>query len=418
MSDISQYLQDIMSAVYGEEVRGSIHDAIEIINDVSEVVLTTGTAVTSATSSSTGFFDDSLYLNTNTFELWKCVGTDSWASQGILKGDPGTPGTDGEDGNKWYRGTGVSGESVNPTVFVNSGVTLANPNDFYLNPNEGAIYHCETGGDPYTATWVYDFSMSGGGGGTSNYNDLTNKPTVNGTTLQGSLSLSDLGVPVSITDLNDVTLTSPTAGQILEIDSNGYVVNGDNVTEFARYGGSKTFSQLTASLLIAANVDKFFLCTDGGTISSADASNWVLPSGSVIPANSHIAVIEYSSGVYKFDDFGGFVDLTPLQTKTIPSMSVKTTTVNTVEQALTAVNDSLDEFLTTVAIVSGGTFQLTVDDTHGWGYKPWFALTSTTTNKNPTARLTSAAGVGTVTCVLTYSTDADDGTTVRMRRYK
>ena len=92
MADISSYLADIMAAVYGEDVRGSIHDAIEIINDVSEVVLTTGTAVTGPTSSSTGFYDDSLYLNTSTMELWKCVGTNLWQSQGVLKGDPGAAG--------------------------------------------------------------------------------------------------------------------------------------------------------------------------------------------------------------------------------------------------------------------------------------------------------------------------------------
>ena len=93
MADISTELARILSAIYGEDVRGSIHDAIEKINDVSEVVLTTGTAVTGPSSSSTGFYDDSLYLNTDTFELWKCTGVNTWASQGILKGDPG------EDGN-------------------------------------------------------------------------------------------------------------------------------------------------------------------------------------------------------------------------------------------------------------------------------------------------------------------------------
>ena len=89
MADISSYLAAIKAAVYGEDVRGSIHDAIELINDVSEVVLNTGTAVTSATSSSTGFYKDSFYINTNTMELWKCVGTNSWTSQGVLKGSDG-----------------------------------------------------------------------------------------------------------------------------------------------------------------------------------------------------------------------------------------------------------------------------------------------------------------------------------------
>jgi hypothetical protein len=190
MADISQYLQDILDAVYGEQVRGSIHDAISIINDVSEVVLTLGTAVDSASSSSTGFFTNSLYLNTNSYVLWKCVGTDSWASQGVLKGDPGAAGA---DGNSWYYGTAVSGKSVNPTVFSGSGITDANANDGYMNTSEGAVYYCVTGGDPTTATWSYLFTISGGGGGTNNYPDLSNKPQINSVTLNGNLTANDLG---------------------------------------------------------------------------------------------------------------------------------------------------------------------------------------------------------------------------------
>lgn len=43
----------------------------------------------------------------------------------------------------------------------------------------------------------------GGGGGTSNYNDLENKPQINGKTLQGNKTLSDLGIiiPASLSDL-------------------------------------------------------------------------------------------------------------------------------------------------------------------------------------------------------------------------
>ena len=33
MANISTYLQKILSAVYGEEVRGSIHDAIDAMNN-------------------------------------------------------------------------------------------------------------------------------------------------------------------------------------------------------------------------------------------------------------------------------------------------------------------------------------------------------------------------------------------------
>ena len=196
MANISTYLAAILSAVHGEDVRGSIHDAIEIINEVGEVVFSTGTDVTSASSSSTGYFDKSLYLNTDTYELWKCIGTDTWQSLGILKGDTGvgissiqktstvglvdtytitytngnsdtftvTNGADGADGNHIYRGTGISGKAVPPTVYPSSGITKANADDLYLNPSEGAIYSCVTGGDASTATWQYEFTMTGGGG--------------------------------------------------------------------------------------------------------------------------------------------------------------------------------------------------------------------------------------------------------------
>lgn len=85
MADISKYLSDILNAVYGEQVRGSIYNAIDIINKSGERVFSTGTAVNSQNSSIIGYFDGSLYLNTNSWDLWKCDGT-RWVKQGNLKG--------------------------------------------------------------------------------------------------------------------------------------------------------------------------------------------------------------------------------------------------------------------------------------------------------------------------------------------
>lgn len=198
MADISKYLQDILSAVYGEEVRGSIHDAIEIINEASEVVLSTGTAITGPTSSSEGFFTGSLYLNLSTMELWKCIGTNSWQSQGVTKGADGkgiasidktataglvdtytityTDGTtdtydvtngangaDGKDGSTWYKGTALSGTGTAITGFP------GNLNDFYLNSTSGNVYICTKAGGtlpPDAAEWEYVMTLTGGGGGT------------------------------------------------------------------------------------------------------------------------------------------------------------------------------------------------------------------------------------------------------------
>lgn len=44
---------------------------------------------------------------------------------------------------------------------------------------------------------VMTISSSGGGGGSTNYNDLSNKPSINNVTLQGNKSLTDLGIQPS-----------------------------------------------------------------------------------------------------------------------------------------------------------------------------------------------------------------------------
>lgn len=293
MADISTELARILSAIYGEDVRGSIHDAIEKINDVSEVVLTTGTAVTGPSSSSTGFYDDSLYLNTDTFELWKCTGVNTWASQGILKGDPGadgadgngiasitktatsglvdtytitytdgttstftvTNGEDGANGNKWYRGTGISGKAALPTVYTGSGVADANSGDMFLNPSEGAVYSCVTGGVPTVATWQYEMTLSGGSGGTSDYPDLTNKPSINGHTLLGNQTGSDLGLASS--------------SEVEQIYADNGVLGAKNLFRNPYYDGtSKTSNGVTFTV----NNDGSITVDTNGVASTGEAS--------------------------------------------------------------------------------------------------------------------------------------------------
>lgn len=277
MADISQYLQDILDAVYGEQVRGSIHDAISIINDVSEVVLTLGTAVDSPSSSSTGFFANSLYLNTNSYVLWKCVGTDSWASQGVLKGAPGV------DGNKWYRGTGIAGKAANPTVYSGSGIALANPNDFYLNPVEGAVYYCVTGGNASTATWSYDFTMTGGGGSTYTAGNGIDPTDLAGGTITldyGTVSGSNTTKPVTGKSVNDAlptvydgTLTIQQNGTTkathsanTSTNSTANIVTGEFIKTASVSAGSVTFTGVDDSVNSGGcGYDVFFDITSGFT---------------------------------------------------------------------------------------------------------------------------------------------------------
>lgn len=95
---------------------------------------------------------------------------------------------------------------------------------------------------------VMTISSTGGGGGSTNYNDLSNKPSINNVTLQGNKSLSDLGIQpsgnyVTPSDLssvatsgsyNDLTNkpTIPSKTSDLTNDS-GFITNSvDNLTNY------------------------------------------------------------------------------------------------------------------------------------------------------------------------------------------
>lgn len=147
MANISEYLARIQAAVLGEEVRGSIHDAIDIINKVSETQIDEGTAVTNSSSSSAGFYDGSLYINTETWDLWKCIGVNSWLRLGNLKG---------ANGNYWYKGTALTGTGSEITG------AAGKVGDFYINANDANTYQCVQSGNETTALWNFVMILGGG----------------------------------------------------------------------------------------------------------------------------------------------------------------------------------------------------------------------------------------------------------------
>ncbi|MCR4849814.1 MAG: hypothetical protein K5870_01010 [Lachnospiraceae bacterium] len=394
MADISQDLLKILQAVYGEEVRGAIYHALDLMNQVTEAVFVTGTEVTSSSSSSEGYFPDTtVYLNLDTFELWKCVGVDTWQSLGVLKGPKGD---DGADGTTWYHGTTISGGAVLPTVYPSSGIADANAGDFYLNYQDGPsntdgyVYMCITGGDANHATWSYKMSLSGGGGA------------------------------IVLNDLNDVSIDAETleTGQLLEYDAVEGVFKNVSDKTFVRYGGSINFADLVtyASTYLAAGYeDTFFLLRTGGTIGTGEAAQYWTSNfrdGDEIPADAHIAVININRGtmnppVYRYDDFGGFVDISGKADKS--------------ELALKADKTELDDWIETTppTQVSNGSFTFNdVNDTNNDGYMPWIGVSASTVNKNPSAQITAISGTGTSNMSVTYSTDADEGAVVKLRRLK
>ena len=121
----------------------------------------------------------------------------------------------------------------------------------------------------------------GGGGGTSNYNDLLNKPQINGNTLSGNKTSSQLGL-ASASDI-------PTKTSDLDNDSN--FITGLTILTY----GSSTWNDFITAF--NANKVVFVRCGAGTT-----------PGASTKPILAHLVKVEYYNenpryAEFRFDDY-------------------------------------------------------------------------------------------------------------------
>ena len=403
MADISTELARILSAIYGEDVRGSIHDAIEKINDVSEVVLTTGTAVTSPSSSSTGFYDDSLYLNTDTFELWKCTGVNTWASQGILKGDPG------EDGNgiASIAKTATSGLVDTYTITYTDGTTSTFNVTNGANGTDGSDGVSVTGVSliskvgllaTYRMTFsdgsYYDYTVSDGASG-SGTGDMTKAvyDTDNDGIVDAAETLS--GLTATIADLN-------------------------KTANLATVATSGSYNDLSNKPTIPTITDTYSSTSSDGMSGKA-----VKSAIDALDKSDSAVSGQYVSAVSETD---GIITVSRASLPTIPTVNDGQLTIqqNGTNKATFTANQSgnatanivTDDWVATGTVSSGSVSFSGIDDSGNYGYKPYAEVTASSTNKNPSAQISTLSGTGTSSMSVTYTTDADDGTTVKLRRIK
>ena len=156
-------------------------------------------------------------------------------------GAQGPAGEDGEKGDKGDKGdTGVGVESIEQTTtshesggtnIITATLTDGTTSEFYIKNGEAG---------------------GGGGGGTSNYNDLTNKPSINNITLTGNKTTSDLGI-------NIPTATSDLTNDSGFITSSSLPTKVSDLTNDAGYITSYTetdpvFSASAAAGITSANI--------------------------------------------------------------------------------------------------------------------------------------------------------------------
>lgn len=80
-------------------------------------------------------------------------------------------------------------------------------NSLYKAVNDSSNPAGSFDSDDWSATDIMtEIQSGGGGGGTSNYNDLTNKPSINSVTLSGNKSLADLGIVIPTVNNSTITI--------------------------------------------------------------------------------------------------------------------------------------------------------------------------------------------------------------------
>lgn len=163
MANIATLLARILSTRYGNEMRQDLHDAIEAVNDDTETAL-----------------GKKLTFTNNTRKLKLLAKDDSVLSEVVIPG--------GGSG-------GGSVDSVNglfPDENGNVELNLDDINDVDItSAADGQILKY----DATSGKWI----NGAGGGGTTDYTDLANKPSVNGVTLSGNKTSADLGLQSELT---------------------------------------------------------------------------------------------------------------------------------------------------------------------------------------------------------------------------
>ena len=286
-----------------------------------------------------------------------------------------------------------------------SGSTIYNQLDWVRD--NGASWVCKVDGTvgiapptlPTTsnANWTL-MAADGSVSGSVAWSAITGKPfnDVDGT---------DLDVNAS----NEIYIKRDTFGTVR-------VKNGSTVTDLDASGDS--IVQIEAGNNVTINADdtatpkKLVINSTGGGVGS---STFAGLDDTDISSPQDNQIVQYAtvSGNKKLQNVT--MDASPTQS------SAKPVTSGGVYTALSGKADTadLDSWVATASVSSGTVSFSGIDDSGNCGYEVYFNITSGSTNKNPTAQLSSISGEGTSSMSLTYTTDADNGTNnAKLRRIK
>ena len=355
------------------------------------------------------------------------------------KGDKGDKGDTGDTPNITVTSTTDNISSVNPSInVVKSGTTAAPIFDFQFSGFKGAQ------GDPGSAG-------PSGAAATITVGTVTTLPSGSNATVTNvgstSAAVFDFGIPKgadgsgSISDAFKTVKVGSTSIVAHEADTLKFIP-GTNI-EMAVDSTAKSIT-LTATYPAVDVPDVINNLTSTSTTDALSAYQ-----GNLLNAAVLLKANTADLGATAFSNDYGDLNNTPTipaaqiqsdwdQTTTSsldfiknkPNIPVITNTYSSssndgmsgvaVASAISgkANTSDLDDWVATATVSSGSVTFSGINDSGNYGYEVFCNITSASTNKNPTAQLDTISGEGTASMSLTYTTDADNGTTCKLRRIR
>lgn len=247
--------------------------------------------------------------------------------------------SDGEDGIDGYSPTATvtkSGDTATITITDKNGTTTETISDGQdgQDGQDGADGYSPTAtviksGDTATIT-ITDKN----GTTTAQVSDGTGTTTVWNQIQQSGSKIAEITINGSKTDVysspivDNLSSTSTTSalsanqgkaladGKADRTDLQNYYTKAEIDSQeepLAKNGGSKTWNELitnSSTYLVAANANKFYRLSTAGTVDTTNENLFVsgIVDGEHFAADSHIAVVEESTNVFKYDYFGGGIE--------------------------------------------------------------------------------------------------------------
>jgi hypothetical protein len=239
-----------------------------------------------------------------------------------------------------------------------------------------------------TPTDVYAPTSGGGGGGSVD--------SVNGYTGTVVLTAADVGALPSTTSIPTKVsdLTNDSGYQTASDVSTAISGKADSATTLAGYGITNAYTKSEVDSALGGKASASDVSAIQGLIPSSATTSNKLATASDIPAAAKDGTL------------------------TISQNGTTKGTFSADQSSNATANIVTDEWHGLTKTVSSGMFNFTVDDSKGYGYEVFVDITGSSVNKNPSYQISSISGSGTSSCDIYFTTDADEGATVKLRYIK